>query len=104
MRNAERQNGAGCPAVTGEPDDPETITSGSAGGRAEKDQHPLAPRRAADPSAWLTARRRLARDYKRDPALSEAVIRWAAINTITRRIARGGPAVRQLRREFATTS
>ena len=40
--------------------------------------------------AWLTAHRRLARDYERDPATSEAMIRWAAINTITRRIARGG--------------
>ena len=42
--------------------------------------------------AWLTAHRRLARDYERDPAVSEAMIRWAAINTISRRIARGGPA------------
>ena len=42
--------------------------------------------------AWLTAHRRLARDYERDPAISEAMIRWAAINTITRRIARGGSA------------
>ena len=41
--------------------------------------------------AWLTAHRRLARDYERDPAISEAMIRWAAINTMTRRIARGGP-------------
>jgi Transposase DDE domain len=54
--------------------------------------------------AWLTAHRRLARDYERDPALSEAMIRWAAINTMTRRIARGGPAIRQQRREFTTTS
>jgi transposase len=37
--------------------------------------------------AWLTAYRRLARDYERDLAVSEAMIRWAAINTITRRIA-----------------
>jgi transposase len=29
--------------------------------------------------AWLTAHRRLARDYERDPAVSEAMIRWAAI-------------------------
>ena len=50
--------------------------------------------------AWLTAHRRLARDYERDPAMSEAMIRWAAINTITRRIARGGPAIRQQRRTF----
>jgi transposase len=49
---------------------------------------------------WLTAHRRLARDYERHPATSEAMIRWAAINTITRRIARGGPAIRQQRRTF----
>jgi len=54
--------------------------------------------------AWLTAHRRLARDYERDPAVSEAMIRWAAINTITRRIARGGPATRQQRRTFPTVS
>jgi transposase len=50
--------------------------------------------------AWLTAHRRLARDYERDPTVSEAMIRWAAINTITRRIARGHPATRQQRRTF----
>ena len=54
--------------------------------------------------AWLTAHRRLARDYERHPHLSEAMIRWAAINTITRRIARGGPAVRQQRRTFTAIS
>jgi transposase len=54
--------------------------------------------------AWLTAHRRLARDYERNPAVSEAMIRWAAINTITRRIARGGPATRQQRRTFAAIS
>jgi transposase len=43
-------------------------------------------------SAWLTAHRRLARDDERDPAISEAMIRWAAITTITRRLARGTPA------------
>jgi hypothetical protein len=32
--------------------------------------------------------------------MSEAMIRWAAINTITRRIARGGPAIRWQRRTF----
>jgi transposase len=47
--------------------------------------------------AWLTAHRRLARDYERDPAISEAMIRWAAINTMTRRLARGRPASRQQR-------
>jgi transposase len=54
--------------------------------------------------AWLTAHRRLARDYERDPAVSEAMIRWAAINTITHRIARGGPATRQQRRTFPAAS
>jgi transposase len=53
--------------------------------------------------AWLTAHRRLARDYERDPAVSEAMIRWAAINTMTRRLARGGPATRQRRRTFTAT-
>jgi transposase len=54
--------------------------------------------------AWITAHRRLARDYERDPAISEAMIRWAAINTMTRRLARGGPATRQQRRTFQPTS
>src|SRR4051794_40155887 len=54
--------------------------------------------------AWLTAHRRLARDYERDPAISEAMIRWAAINTITRRIARRGLATRQQRRTFPAIS
>lgn len=50
--------------------------------------------------AWLTAHRRLARDYERHRATSEAMIRWAAINTITRRIARGKPAARQQKYVF----
>jgi transposase len=54
--------------------------------------------------AWITAHRRLARDYERNPAVSEAMIRWAAINTITRRIARGTPATRQQRRVFTPAS
>jgi transposase len=54
--------------------------------------------------AWITAHRRLARDYERDPAISEAMIRWAAINTMTRRLARGGPATRQQRRTFQPAS
>jgi hypothetical protein len=52
--------------------------------------------------AWLTAHRRLARDYERDPAVSEAFIRWAAINTMVRRLDRGGPARRQNRRLLNT--
>ena len=44
--------------------------------------------------AWPAAHRRLARDYERDPATSEAMIRWASVNTMTRRLAGGGPATR----------
>lgn len=44
--------------------------------------------------AWLTAHRRLARDYERHPATSEAMIRWTAINTMTRHLTRSGPATR----------
>ena len=42
-------------------------------------EHPgsLAPRRAADPSVWITAHRRCARDYKRLPASHEAMVLWA---------------------------
>ncbi|MEV5504595.1 IS5 family transposase [Nonomuraea fuscirosea] len=47
--------------------------------------------------AWLTACRRLARDDERDPAVSEAIIRWAAIAGMTRRLTREGPAQRQSR-------
>jgi transposase len=50
--------------------------------------------------AWLTAHRRLARDYERNPATSEAMIRWAAINTMLGRLTRDGPAARQRRRTF----
>jgi transposase len=52
--------------------------------------------------AWITAHRRLARDYERDPAVSNAMIRWAAINTMTRRLARGGTTTRPQRRVFET--
>ncbi|MFD6639240.1 IS5 family transposase [Micromonospora sp. B006] len=51
--------------------------------------------------AWLTACRRLARDYERQPAVSAALIRWAAIAGMTRRITRGQPARRQARRTLA---
>lgn len=44
--------------------------------------------------AWLMLYRRLARDYERWPPTSEAMIRWAAINTLLRRITRGCPAQR----------
>ncbi|GAA0601271.1 IS5 family transposase [Actinomadura welshii] len=52
--------------------------------------------------AWLTGHRRLARDYERHTSTSEAMIRWAAIGLMTRRLARGGqPAVRQGPRPLA---
>jgi len=50
--------------------------------------------------AWLTAHRRLARDYERIPETSEAMIRWAAIGQMLRRLTRGGPARWQQRRTF----
>jgi len=50
--------------------------------------------------AWLTANRRLARDYERHPEVSEGIIRWAAIAGTARRITRGQPAQRQPRRTF----
>jgi transposase len=53
--------------------------------------------------AWLTACRRLARDYERHPEVSEAIVRWAAIAGMARRITRGEPARRQARRAFTWT-
>jgi transposase len=53
--------------------------------------------------AWLTTNRRLVRDYERLPENPEALIRWAAITGIARRIARGQPACRQARRTFTWT-
>jgi transposase len=52
--------------------------------------------------SWLTAHRRLARDYERDPAVSEHMIRWAAIGGMLNRLTRGGPALRQARYEIDT--
>ena len=55
--------------------------------------------------AWLTAHRRLARDDERDPAYSEAMIRWAAIGGMARGLTRGHPATtRQTRRTFDWSS
>ncbi|AVT35541.1 transposase [Plantactinospora sp. BB1] len=53
--------------------------------------------------AWLAACRRLARDYERVPEVSEAIIRWAAIVGMARRITRGEPARWQTRRAFNRT-
>jgi transposase len=52
--------------------------------------------------SWLTAHRRLARDYERHPAVSEHMIRWAAIGGMLSRLTRGGPAVRQSRYEIGS--
>jgi hypothetical protein len=52
--------------------------------------------------ARLTAHRRLARDYERDPAVSEEMIRWAAIDQVLRRLTGGGPGRRQQRRQART--
>ena len=72
--------------------------------RKPADQHGFAvhPRRwvVERTLAWLTAYRRLARDYERHPEASEAIIRWAAINGMLRQITRGHPARRQLRCTF----
>ncbi|GAB7184440.1 transposase [Kitasatospora sp. Ki12] len=43
----------------------ETVMSGSVGGRAERTCHEPAPRRAADPTAWLIGFRRPYRRYER---------------------------------------
>jgi transposase len=40
--------------------------------------------------AWLSHARRLVRDYERLPQHSEALITWAAITLMTRRLARAG--------------
>ncbi|MEU3498604.1 IS5 family transposase [Kitasatospora cineracea] len=45
--------------------------------------------------SWLTAHRRLARDYETSPAHSETMIRWAMIGVMVRRLTRGRPAARQ---------
>jgi putative transposase len=39
-------------------------------------------------NAWITRRRRCARDYERLPAHHEAMVQWAAILQMTRRLAR----------------
>jgi putative transposase len=42
--------------------------------------------------AWITRRRRCARDYERLPACHEAMVYWAAIYQMTRRLARTAAA------------
>ncbi|KAB2383673.1 hypothetical protein F9B16_11490 [Actinomadura montaniterrae] len=72
--------------VTGEPDDRETIKSGSAGAERKRDQLRLAPRRSADPSSWLMLHRRLARGYETLPTNSAAVIHIAMTDLMTLRL------------------
>ncbi|MGW3228592.1 hypothetical protein [Kitasatospora sp. NPDC001095] len=72
--------------ITGEPDDRETVMSGSAGGRAEKDLPRQAPRRAADPTAWLGGFRRLHRHYERKADHFAAFASIAAAIICTRRL------------------
>ncbi|MEH0931385.1 hypothetical protein [Micromonospora sp. CPCC 205558] len=50
--------------------------------------------------AWLAVYRRLAQDYEYHPAVYAALIPWAAIAGMTRRMTRGQPARRQARRTF----
>lgn len=45
-------------------------------------------------SSWITARRRLARDYETSPAYAESMIRWAVIGVMVRRLTRGCPTRR----------
>nr|WP_240362514.1 MULTISPECIES: transposase [unclassified Streptomyces] len=44
--------------------------------------------------SWITAHRRLARDYETSPAHSESMIRWATIDIMVRRLTRRGTASR----------
>jgi hypothetical protein len=46
------------------------------------------PRHAADPTAWLMRYRRLVRCYERRPAHHEAMLLWATVHLMTRRLAR----------------
>ena len=42
--------------------------------------------------AWITRRRRCARDYERKPSHHAAMVQWAAIFQMTRRLAQNNPA------------
>lgn len=45
--------------------------------------------------SWITAHRRLARDYETSTAHSETMIRWAMIGIMVRRLTRGRSATRR---------
>jgi len=66
----------------------EPISSGSAGGRAEKDQPKLAPCRAAHPSGWIMKHRRCVRDYERLPQHHETYLYRSMIHVMAARITR----------------
>ncbi|ROR35842.1 DDE family transposase [Kitasatospora cineracea] len=53
--------------------------------------------------SWLTAHRRLARDYETSPAHSETMIRWAMTGIMVRRLTRGRPATRPGPRPLSPT-
>ncbi|MFD0268542.1 transposase [Streptomyces sp. NPDC127106] len=53
--------------------------------------------------SWLTAHRRLARDYETSPAHSKTLIRWAVIGIMARRLTRGRPATRPGPRSLSPT-
>jgi transposase len=54
--------------------------------------------------SWLTAHRRLARDYEHCPAHVETMIRWAMVSVMVRRLARGCPATRPGPRSLRRTT
>ncbi|GAA2957097.1 hypothetical protein GCM10020227_25290 [Streptomyces flavovirens] len=62
--------------------------SGSAGGRAEQDLPRQTPRRAADPTSWLTGYRRLNHRYERHPRNYLAFLGLAAALCCYKRLAR----------------
>jgi transposase len=54
--------------------------------------------------SWITAHRRLARDYERTTTHAEAFVYWAMIGTMTRRLARGRAATRPGPRPLTRTN
>ena len=65
------------------------MSGGFGGGPRGKGPAQRAPRHAAYPVAWITKCRRLDHDYERLPEHSEAMIKWAMIGLMTRRLAPG---------------
>ncbi len=62
--------------------------SGSAGGRAKQDLPRRAPRRAADPTSWLSGYRRLSPRYERNPRNYLAFLGLAAAICCYKRLVR----------------